>query len=176
MQANLLLEGFYTKLKDVFTLEKIGETENGIILKERRNATGARVAGITAEARLGIPSLFDVQLGYTYQRSRYVEPEQWSDDVKAQHTMFRSPDHYGYLSSNFYISDRFNASLFGTFTGRMLVQHAAHTLPNGEEIGDADVWTKSFLDMGFKCSYTLNLSELVKMEVNAGIKNLFDVY
>ncbi len=176
MQANLLLEGFYTKLKDVFTLEKIGETENGVILKERRNATGARVAGITAEARLGIPSIFDVQLGYTYQRSLYVEPEQWSDDVKAQRTMFRSPDHYGYLSSNFYISDRFNASLFGTFTGRMLVQHAAHTLPNGEEIGDADVWTKSFLDMGFKCSYTLNLSELVKMEVNAGIKNLFDVY
>jgi outer membrane receptor for ferrienterochelin and colicins len=35
---------------------------------------------------------------------------------------------------------------------------------------------KSFLDMGFKCSYTLNLSELVKMEVNAGVKNIFDAY
>ena len=90
--------------------------------------------------------------------------------------MFRSPDHYGYLSSNFYITDRFNASLFGTYTGRMLVQHAAHTLPNGEEIGDSDVWTDSFLDMGFKTSYTFNLSELVKMEVNAGVKNLFNVY
>ena len=175
MQANILLEGFYTKLDDVFTLEKIGERD-GIILKERRNAAGARVGGLTAEFRLGVPSLFDVQLGYTYQRSQYVEPEQWSEDVKAQRTMFRSPDHYGYLSSNFYITDRFNASLFGTYTGRMLVQHAAHTLPNGEEIGDSDVWTDSFLDMGFKTSYTFNLSELVKMEVNAGVKNLFNVY
>ena len=80
------------------------------------------------------------------------------------------------LSSNFYITDRFNASIFSTFTGKMLVQHAAHTLPNDTEIGDSDVWTDSFFDMGFKTSYTFNLSELVKMEVNAGVKNLFDAY
>ena len=36
--------------------------------------------------------------------------------------------------------------------------------------------TKSFLDMGFKGSYTFSLSELVKMEVNAGIKNIFNAY
>ena len=176
MQANILLEGFYTKLDDVFTLEKVGETSEGVILKERRNATGARVGGVTAELRLGVPSLFDVQLGYTYQRSLYVEPEQWSEDVEAQRTMYRSPDHYGYMSSNYYINDRFNCSLFGTFTGGMLVQHAAHTLPDGTERPDADAWTDSFLDMGFKCSYTLNLSELVKMEINAGVKNIFDAY
>ena len=175
LQANILVEGFYTMLDDVFTLEKVGERD-GIILKERRNAAGARVGGITTELRLGIPSTFDVQLGYTYQRSLYVEPEQWSEDVEAQRTMYRSPDHYGYLSSNFYITDRFNASIFSTFTGKMLVQHAEHTLPNGTTIGDSDVWTESFFDMGFKTSYTFNLSELVKMEINAGIKNLFDAY
>ena len=176
MQANILLEGFYTMLDDVFTLDKVGENADGIILKERRNAAGARVGGVTTEVRLGVPNMFDVQLGYTYQRSLYVEPEQWSEDVEAQRTMFRSPDHYGYLSSNYYINDRFNLSLFGTFTGSMLVQHAAHTLPDGTEIGDSDVWTKSFLDMGFKGSYTFSLSELVKMEVNAGIKNIFNAY
>ena len=176
MQANILIEGFYTMLDDVFTLEKKGVNSDGVIIKERRNATGARVGGITAEARIGVPSMFDIQLGYTYQRSLYVEPEHWSDNIEAQRTMYRSPDHYGYLSSNLYVTDKFNCSLFGTFTGSMLVQHAAHTLPNGEEIGDADVWTKSFFDMGFKTSYTFELSELVKMEVNAGIKNIFDAY
>ncbi|MBO7263662.1 MAG: TonB-dependent receptor [Alistipes sp.] len=176
MQANILLEGFYTKLDDVFTLEKVGENAEGVILKERRNATGARVGGVTAEIRLGVPSMFDVQLGYTYQRSLYVEPEQWSETVEAQRTMFRSPDHYGYLSSNYYITKNFGASLFATYTGSMLVQHAAHTLPDGTERPDSEVWTKSFLDMGFKTSYTFNLSELVKMEVNAGIKNIFDAY
>ncbi|MBO7190378.1 MAG: TonB-dependent receptor [Alistipes sp.] len=176
MQANILLEGFYTKLDDVFTLEKVGENAEGVILKERRNATGARVGGVTAEIRLGVPSVFDVQLGYTYQRSLYVEPEQWSETVEAQRTMFRSPDHYGYLSSNYYITKNFGASLFATYTGSMLVQHAAHTLPDGTERPDSEVWTKSFLDMGIKTSYTFNLSELVKMEVNAGIKNIFDAY
>ena len=175
LQTNILLEGFYTMLDDVFTLEKIKEVDD-VIYKERRNAAGARVGGITAELRLGIPSLFDVQCGYTYQRSLYVEPEQWSEDVEAQRTMYRSPDHYGYLSSNFYITDKFNASIFSTFTGSMLVQHSAHTLSDGTEIGDKDEWAPSFFDMGFKTSYTFNLSEVVKMEVNAGVKNLFDAY
>ena len=100
VQANLLVEGFYTMLEDVFTLEKIGEDAQGNIIKERRNASGATVAGVGAEAKAGIPGRFELQLGYTFQRSRYDEPEKWSDDVTPQRRMFRSPDHYGYLTAN----------------------------------------------------------------------------
>ena len=175
LQTNILLEGFYTILNDVFTLEKIG-VENGVIINERRNAAGARVGGITAEVKLGIPSIFDVQLGYTFQKSRYVEPEQWSETVTPQREMFRSPDHYGYLSSNFYITKQFNASLFGTFTGPMLVQHAEHTTPSGVVIPDAEVTTPSFLDCGIKLSYTFHLTNLINLEINAGVKNIFDSY
>ena len=175
LQTNILLEGFYTILDDVFTLEKIG-VENGVIINERRNAAGARVGGITAEMKLGIPSIFDVQLGYTFQKSRYVEPEQWSETVTPQREMFRSPDHYGYLSSNFYITKQFNASLFGTFTGPMLVQHAEHTTPSGVVIPDAEVTTPSFLDCGIKLSYTFHLTNLINLEINAGVKNIFDSY
>ena len=53
VQTNLLVEGFYTTLKDVFTLEKIGEDAQGNIIKERRNASGATVAGIGVEAKGG---------------------------------------------------------------------------------------------------------------------------
>ena len=81
VQTNLLVEGFYTTLKDVFTLEKIGEDAQGNIIKERRNASGATVAGIGVEAKAGIPGRFELQLGYTFQRSRYNEPEKWSNDV-----------------------------------------------------------------------------------------------
>ena len=175
LQANILLEGFYTILDDVFTLEKIGE-ENGIIINERRNAAGATIGGFTIETKLGIPSLFDIQLGYTYQQSLYDEPEQWSDSVTPQREMFRSPDHYGYLSSNYYITDKFGASLFATYTGSMLVQHAANTTINGEEIGDSEVTTPSFLDMGFKLNYTFQLTDLIRLEINGGIKNIFDAY
>ena len=176
LQTNILLEGFYTILDDVFTLEKIGVDENGVIINERRNAAGARVGGVTAEVKLGIPSIFDVQLGYTFQKSRYVEPEQWSDVVTPQREMFRSPDHYGYFNSNFYITKQFNASVFATLTGPMLVQHAEHTLPDGTVVGDAEVRTPTFFDCGAKLSYTFRLTNLINLEVNAGVKNIFDAY
>ena len=176
VQANILVEGFYTMLNDVFTLEKIDVNTDGVIIKERRNAAGARVGGITAEVKIGIPQVFDVQLGYTFQKSRYVEPEQWSDAVEAQRTMFRSPDHYGYLSSNFYITKQLNASLFGTYTGRMLVQHNAYTDINGIEHADSDVLTPAFWDCGFKVGYTFRLTNIINLEVNAGVKNIFDAY
>ena len=180
LQTNILVEGFYTRLNDVFTLvnnrEETDDEGNNYIYKTRRNGSGAEVGGITTEIKLGIPDIFDVQLGYTFQKSQYVEPEQWSDDVEAQRRMFRSPDHYGYLNSNFYINKKLQASLFGTFTGPMLVQHAAYTTINGIEMPDSEVVTPSFWDFGLKVGYTFNLSQLIKLEINAGIKNIFDSY
>ena len=175
LQTNILVEGFYTLLDDVFTLEKVGEDESGNTIKERRNASGARIGGITAELKLGMSGIFDVQLGYTFQRSLYNEPEQWSDAVVAQRRMFRSPDHYGYLTSNFYITKQLHANIFGTFTGPMLVQHNAYTVAD-VEFGDSEVTTPSFWDFGFKLGYTFRLSDIIKLEVNAGVKNIFDDY
>lgn len=176
VQANILVEGFYTMLNDVFTLEKIGQREDGVIIKERRNGSGARIGGLTLEAKVGIPNCFDVQLGYTFQKSQYVEPEQWSDALVAQRTMFRSPEHYGYLNSNFVLTKQLNASIFGTFTGPMLVQHNAYTDIFGVEHPDSEVVTKSFVDCGFKLGYTFSLSKLLKLEINAGVKNILDSY
>ncbi len=180
LQTNILVEGFYTILDDVFTLENTHEESdaegNHFIYKQRRNAAGAHIGGVTAELKLGIPSIFDVQLGYTFQKSQYVEPEQWSEDVVAQRTMFRSPDHYGYMNSNIYVTDNLNASIFGTFTGPMLVQHAAHTDILGVEHPDSERRTESFWDFGFKLGYTFHLNDVVNIEINAGVKNLFDAY
>ena len=184
LQTNLLLEGFYTMLDDVFILEKTGESLGTdaegnpitVINKVRRNAAGATVGGLTAELKLGIPNTFDVQLGYTFQKSQYVEPEQWSEDVEAQRTMFRSPDHYGYINAKYFFTKKFNASVFGTYTGPMLVQHSAYTDIFGVEHPDSETRTQSFWDFGFKLSYTFSLSNVVKLEVNAGMKNIFDSY
>ncbi len=175
VQANVLVEGFYTMLDDVFTLEKVG-VENGVIINERRNGSGAHIGGVTVEGKVGIPNIFDIQLGYTYQKSMYVEPEQWSDSVEAQRKMFRSPEHYGYFNSNFYITKSFDASLFGTFTGPMLVQHASFTDIFGVEHPDSEVMTESFLDLGFKLDYTFRITDVISLELSAGIKNVFDAY
>lgn len=171
IRTNLLVEGFYTMLDDVFTLEKIGEDDQGNIIKERRNASGATVAGIGAEFKAGIPGLFEIQMGYTFQRSRYDEPERWSDDVTPQRRMFRSPDHYGFLTADCAITRSLSASLFGNFTGRMLVQHNAGVVEHDEER-----LTPAFWDMGMRLSYTFRLTKQLRLELNAGVKNLFDSY
>lgn len=175
LQTNFLVEGFYTMLDDVFTLEKVG-VEDGVIINERRNASGARIGGVTFEGKVGIPNVFDVQFGYTYQKSMYVEPEQWSETVEAQRTMFRSPEHYGYFNSNFYLTKNFDASLFGTFTGPMLVQHTSYTDIDGVVHPDSEVMTRSFFDMGFKLDYTFRITNVISLQLSAGIKNIFDAY
>ena len=94
VQFNLLAEGFFTRLNDVFELQKMGVNEEGILLYKRVNASGAQVAGLNLEMMIGIPKIFDIQMGYTFQKSMYLEPFRWSDDVKAQKTMYRSPENY----------------------------------------------------------------------------------
>lgn len=142
-----------------------------MVIKERRNASGATVGGITAEIKIGIPRIFEIQAGYTFQRSRYNEPEQWSEDVAPQKRMFRSPDHYGYITSTFDIVEDFKASLFGTFTGPMLVQHNKGILPY-----DTQTLTPSFYDIGVKLAYTVHVTDTISLEVNAGVKNILDSY
>lgn len=171
LQTNLLVEGFYTILDDVFALAKTGENEAGYILQTRYNAAGAEVKGLTAELKLGIPSVFEWQMGYTFQRSRYDEPEEWSENVEPQRRMFRTPDHYAYFTASADITKRFKASLFGNYTGRMLVQHNAGYIEN-----DRDELTPQFFDAGLKLSYTFSLSDTINLEINGGMKNIFDSY
>lgn len=171
VQTNLLVEGFYTDLKDVFALSKVGEDEAGNIIKLRHNASGATVKGITAEFKVGMPGIFELQAGYTFQRSRYDEPERWSDNVEPQRRMFRSPDSYGYMTADFDVTRRFSASLFGNYTGPMLVQHNA-----GYIAQDTERLTPSFWDMGLRMAYEFRLSDFIGMELSAGIKNIFDSF
>ncbi len=173
VQANLLIEGFYTSLSDVFTLVEMGKDSQGNLIMQRTNASGATVKGLNFEGRIGIPQVVDIQLGFTLQQSRYKEPLKWSDNpqLTPQRTMFRSPSQYGYLTSTFTITPRFQASLFGNYTGKMLVQHLAGYIEQ-----DTERWTPSFFDMGLKLAYTFRLSDLIRLEVNGGVKNLLDQF
>lgn len=171
LQTNLLVEGFYTILDDVFALAKTGENEAGYILQTRYNAAGAQVRGATAELMIGIPNVFDWQMGYTYQRSRYDEPEEWSENVEPQRRMFRTPDHYAYFTASANITQKFKASIFGNYTGRMLVQHNAGYIDN-----DCNSLTPRFFDAGLRLAYTFSLSDTINLEINGGIKNIFDSY
>lgn len=171
LQANLLIEGFYTMLDDVFALAKTSENEAGYIIQTRYNASGAKVRGLNTELKIGIPNIFELQAGYTFQRSHYNKAEAWSDNVDADRRMLRTPDHYAYFTATSDITKNFKASLFGNYTGRMLVQHNA-----GYITEDRTELTPSFWDMGLKLSYNFRLSNSIGLEINGGVKNIFDAY
>lgn len=171
LQANLLVEGFYTILDDVFALAKTGENEAGYIIQTRYNAAGAKVKGLTGELKLGIPRVFDLQVGYTFQRSQYDEPEEWSESVEPQRRMFRTPDHYAYFTATADITRNLKASLFGNYTGKMLVPHSA-----GYIDADRNEITPRFWDMGMRVAYNIELTSVISMEVFAGVKNILDSF
>ena len=175
VQGNLMVEGFYTILKDVFTLEDTGRTtdDGAATVLERRNGSGATVMGINIETRLAFNPWLQLQLGGTLQKSRYAEPEKWSDDqsVPAESRMFRSPDSYAYMTATVTPVRRFDISLTGTYTGRMLVQHFAGYIEK-----DVAVLTNAFFDMGLKLSYDFKIYRTIALQINGGVKNIFNSY
>ncbi len=175
VQTNLLVEGFFTDLRDVFALRQLDEPDaSGNAVLERYNGSGARVMGVNIEAKAFFSSHFDVQGGVTLQSSRYKKPEIWSDnpDVPAEKKMFRTPDIYGYFTANWEITHALKASLTGTGTGPMTVQHIAGS---GTDI-DLAVRTQSFFDASLKLTYTFRLYNRVNLDVTAGISNIFNAY
>ena len=168
---NLTLEGFFTQLNDVFTLVENGHDAQGNLLLTRTNASGARVAGLNVEAKVGYGHLLTFQAGYTYNHSRYIQPEQWSENpnIAPQRRMFRTPDHYGYFLCNIEPIKHFHIVTNGKVTGSMLVQHFAGYIPEDEEVE-----TPVFFEWDIKLCYDIPLYKHYTLEINAGVKNLLD--
>lgn len=112
-----------------------------------------------------------MQFGFTYQQSRYKEAESWSESVKAQKKMFRSPDSYGFLTTVYSPLKGFDIALSGTYTGSMLVQHFAGYIPD-----DKEEKTPVFFDLNFKLSYNIELKEKMVLQINGGMKNILNSY
>ena len=168
---NLTLEGFFTQLNDVFTLVENGHDAMGNLLLTRTNASGARVAGLNVEAKVGYGHLLSFQAGYTYNHSRYIAPLQWSENpnIAPQRRMFRTPEHYGYFLLNIEPTKNFHILTNGKVTGSMLVQHFAGYIPEDEE-----VTTPIFFEWDFKLCYDIPIYKHYTLEINAGVKNVLD--
>lgn len=174
VQTNLMVEGFYTDLRDVFALRLLDETDAaGNAVQERYNGGGARVLGLNAELRLVWPKWM-IQAGITWQNSRYKQLEYWSEDpnVAPVKKMFRTPDLYGFFTASYDINKHFKASVSGTYTGSMLVQHLAGS---GTPV-DKAVDTPDFFDANAKLSYEINVYRTACLEFSAGIMNIFNSY
>lgn len=170
-QLSLMGEGFFTMLDDVFSLRQIESGIDGVMYMERYNGPGANVYGLNLEGSVAYSDIFQIQAGATLQRSRYAEPQAWADDIEPQTRMLRTPDVYGYFTAMVNPVHDFSIALTGTYTGSMLVPHfAGYIQENVTEL------TPDFFDMGIKLSYDFHLFSSVGLQLNAGMKNIFNSY
>jgi outer membrane receptor for ferrienterochelin and colicins len=169
----MLVEGFYTSLNDVFTLVEQHADAAGNQVLMRTNADRAEVRGVNFEAKAALDANNSLQIGYTFQRSTYRTPVAWSENeaIPAERTMLRSPDHYGYVGLNARPVRNFDISLYGTFTGPMLVPHY---MPDSAD--DVLKRTPSFFDLSVKLAYDIALTRSITLQLNCGVKNAFDAF
>ena len=170
-QGNILVEGFFTDLDDVFALRELGFNDEGILIKERHNESGARVFGGNLEGKIAWKDAFQLQAGVTLQNSRYKQARSWSDDVEATRRMFRTPDLHGYMTASYNPIRNLTLALTGTYTGSMLVEHHAGMLDNNMTVKTRDFW-----DIGFKAAYDFKVFRSFSLQLNAGLQNMFNSF
>ncbi|WPR76741.1 TonB-dependent receptor [Algoriphagus sp. NG3] len=179
-QVNLLLEGFYTALKNPFTIVSAGSIlTNGSILSEVQNGSGARVAGGNFQLSASPSRQFTFVTSATFQRSQYVEPqtlfspEESDEDEQEVVTsdFVRSPNSYGYFTSIWSPSEKFGIDLTGTYTGSMIVPLVVSE-SGFMELRDSP----SFFDLNLKFSYHLHLSKSLNITLSTGVQNMFNSY
>jgi outer membrane receptor for ferrienterochelin and colicins len=169
-QLQILAEGFYTRLINPFANEYGLPDENGVVIYTRVNAEdGAVVQGVNLEVNASPSASLQLQSGFTLQNSMF-EVSQEFDEKK----FFRSPDHYGYLSLNYSPTMFFNIAFTGNYTGSMLVPYFGPKLENPEE-GILNQ-TSPFFDAAIKLTYDIKLTDAVKLQLNGGVKNIFNSY
>ncbi|PTL25574.1 TonB-dependent receptor [Prevotella sp. oral taxon 820] len=173
VQTNLLIEGFFTHLDDVFAQRKLEEKDafgNGIL--ERYNANAATVLGLNVEGKAAFSRLFQLQAGITWQQSRYKEAVVWDEEAPKERKMMRTPNLYGYFTATVEPVKRFTMGLTGNYTGGMLVGHAA-----GSGVAKpVAVNTPAFMTLNLKLTYDIKPIDGVKVQLNGGVQNLTDAY
>lgn len=175
VQTNLLIEGFYTYLNNVFALRQLDQPDaQGNTVQERYNAYGAKVLGLNIEGKAMFTRWFSLQAGLTLQQSHYDEAIAWNDEVPEQKykKMMRTPNTYGYFTASFTPVKRFTASVTGNYTGSMLVGHSAGS---GVEKPVA-VNTPKFMEVNMKLSYDFPIYKYLTLQVNGGIQNITNAY
>lgn len=169
-QYQFLAEGFYTQLINPFANEYGTPDENGVVVYTRINAKkGANVKGINLEFNASPSNWFQLQSGFTFQKSRYEETQEFGET-----RFFRSPDTYGYVSLSYSPAPHFDIAFTGNYTGPMLIPYFGPQLENPEE-GTLNK-TPSFFESGVKLSYDIGITENTSIQINGGVKNIFNSF
>lgn len=171
--AGFTLEGFYTRLKDAFVLENIGEDEFGQVF-EKQNGSDAIVKGITLELRANFNKIVQLEAGYTVQTSKYAEAVTYIDGIAPTKDFLRTPNQYGFAMATFTPNKQWNMNLNYVYTGKMKIAHFAGAI---NQTVDEMVTSKTFSEVNSKVGYTIKSEKLgFDCEIYGGLKNIFNSY
>ena len=181
-QLNVVVEGFYTVLNDVFVVGDFEPLETGGAIQTIRNGTGARVFGTNVELNATVGSDWLFQMGATFQGANYEEPEViWesnpeepanSDTVVATQTILRTPNAYGFAMIGYEGVNNWSFSINSVVTGSMLVPHVLNP-----ETGYTSLkQTASFIEVSPKVKFHKDFKNAPFIEVYAGIFNAFNSF
>ncbi len=150
VQTNFLIEGFHTRLTDVFTEEVQADQHDGIKRYNRVNGSGAKIFGLNLEGKVAFRKV-QLQAGLTLTSNKFDQETEWGErtaltsgdtpladgsnfkkdadgnfenESMTDKAMTRTPDAYGYFTFGWNPIHPLNISLTGTYTGRMKVPHS----------------------------------------------------
>jgi outer membrane receptor for ferrienterochelin and colicins len=160
--VKLSLNGFYTRIDDTFLLTEADDPATDEFEFTRINGSGSKVQG--AEVELGVRMRkAELLSGVTIQSSRLEEAE---PDFGSKY-IFRTPNIYGSMRLTYDVSDRFNMTFAGKYTGSMHVPHYAGYIDE-----DRLEKTKTFLTFDLIASYKIPLAGDFFGTFTAGIYNI----
>jgi outer membrane receptor for ferrienterochelin and colicins len=162
-------EGFYTLLKDPFTLEYSLPDSAGVVVYTRYNADqGAYVYGANFQLNLVPAKKIAISSGFTWQQSLYEAPQEFDEN-----RFLRTPSTYGFLTIDWQLLRRASVSTSLNYTGPMLVPYFG---PDQADPGQGELRTSgSFFDWGAKISYTIPING-ASVQLYGGMKNMLNSY
>lgn len=177
-QANIIVEGFYNRIKNKFHDELLSEEE--VIRKIRTNAKShLDVYGVNAEFSFAFGKEWLWQTGITFQKSLFSEPEElWTNEkdpadtrVVAERKVLRTPDLYGFTNLTYSPTEDWKFSYSGVYTGSMI----APRIEGDEEFVNL-IKTPSFFEQNLRVAYNLKFKDNYNLEFSTGIQNIFNSY
>lgn len=168
----ITLEGFYTRLQDMFTLHEIGQDSFGIIF-QKVNGPDAKVFGSTLEFRYVWKKLIQIESSLTWQKSIFLRPVYLTNDIVSRQFV-KTPEWYGYFTCQSQLSKKLSLNLNGIITGPMtLIRMANGTTRLFDELNKV----KPFFELNFKLAYSHSISIVRQQwEIYLGCRNILNQY
>lgn len=184
---------FFTRINNSFIYRE-ARAFGDVAFLQKTNGGSSQVYGLDIQNQGNYLEKFKYSLGLTLQKAEFLNPEAlWSPDEKAIEEGFaggdlvskrilRTPELYGFAAIEYKFSKKVSSELSAIYTGSMLTPKVTGpTIFENSESAALQQYTEliktpSFLDLGFKINYSLNIKNRFNLETFIGIRNLLNSF